>query len=159
MPPRRPLSVLVVDDHRDAANSTAALLSLSGHDARAAYGGEDALRAADDRPPDVVVLDLRMPGLDGCEVARRLAARRSARPPVVVAVTGSGRPADRASAAAAGCHLYLVKPVDPALLVGLMGRFQDAFAPDDVPAAAGGSNDTGPHQRERSVYHADDVPQ
>ena len=137
---RPPLSVLVVDDDADTARSTAQILSLAGHETRVALGGEAALGLAAADPPDVVLLDIMMPGLDGCELARRLRERRTGRPPLVVAVTGCGAEADRARAADAGVHLYLVKPVDPAVLVGMMKRFREALAPDPrlarAPAAA-----------------------
>lgn len=143
---RSSLSVLVVDDYPDTARSTADLLALAGHDSRVAMGGEEALRAVAADPPDVVLLDLWMPGLDGCELARRLAARMSGKPPLVVAITGCETPADRARAAAAGVHLYLVKPVDPGVLVGVMKRFQESLAADvpvlsrAVPALADNPN-------------------
>src|SRR5438067_2887408 len=148
-----PLSVLAVDDDADTARSTAQLLALFGHVARAALGGEEALRSAAADPPDVVLLDIRMPGLDGCELARRLAARTTAKPPLVVAVSGCGTDADRERARAAGVHVYLVKPVDPAVLVGMMGRFRQALAPD--PRAPLGSDDANSHALGRSLRLAD----
>jgi CheY-like chemotaxis protein len=83
----------------------------------------------------VVLLDPRMPGVDGCELARRLAAEADGKPPLVVALTGCEAPADRARAAASGVHLYLVKPVEPAVLIGMMRRFQEALASDPVSVA------------------------
>ena len=134
---RGPLSVLVVDDDADTARSTAQVLSLAGHAPRVALDGEAALVTAADDPPDVVLLDIMMPGLDGCELSRRLREGRAGRPPLVVAVTGCGAEADRARAADAGVHLYLVKPVDPAVLVGMMKRFREALAPE--PRTRGGA--------------------
>lgn len=145
----RPLSVLVVDDDADTAQSTADLLAHYGHAARVALGGEAGLEAAAADPPDVVLLDLRMPRVDGCELARRLAGRPAPRPPVVVAVTGCATAADRARAAAAGVHLFLVKPVEPALLIGMMRRFKDALAP--TPRATRGT-DAAPADAPRRVY-------
>jgi CheY-like chemotaxis protein len=130
------LSVLVVDDSPDVAGSTADLLALAGHRPRVALGGEEALRLAAADPPDVVLLDLRMPGLDGCEVARRLADRWHGRPPVLVAVTACGTTADRAQTAAAGFHLHLVKPVDPAVLIGMLRRFHLTLVPHGPAADA-----------------------
>lgn len=122
--PRR-LSVLVVDNDPDAAESTADLFRLFGHAARFALGGEEGLALAAAAPPDVVRVDLRMPGLDGCEVARRLAARGHGRPPVLIAYTSAAGDADRARAA--GFPLHLVKPVSGSTLAGLLRRLQIAL--------------------------------
>lgn len=124
-----PLSVLVVDDDPDTAESTAHLLALFGYAARFALCGEAALRSAAAAPPDVVLLDLRMPDMDGFEVAHRLAARGAGKPPLVVAVTGCEAAADRDRVTAAGFHMYLTKPVEPAFLVGLLRRIRRAIAP------------------------------
>ena len=126
-------SVLVVDDSPDTARSTAELLTLMGYAARVALSGEDALRQAAIDPPDVVLLDIRMPGMDGYEVARRLAAVGSGKPPVLVAVTGCATQDDRVQTAAAGFDLHLAKPVDPAVLVGLLRRVRRAIAPPEPP--------------------------
>ncbi len=111
-----PLSVLVVDDLEDAAQSTAELLSLCGHRVRVAGCGEDALRAAEDEAPDVVLLDIGLPGIDGWEVARLLRDRACGKQPVVVAVTGYGTEDDKWRSCDAGCDLHLVKPANPAAL-------------------------------------------
>lgn len=84
------LSVLVVDDDRDTADSLAVLLYLAGYHARAAYGGIEAQRLAAAEWPDVVVLDLLMPGVDGWELAHRLHPAPPARRPLLVALTGCG---------------------------------------------------------------------
>lgn len=110
--------VLCVDDNPDVADSEALLLGLCGYDARACYGGEDALAAADGFRPDACLLDLNMPGMDGCELARRLRAR--GRCPLLVAVTARGGDEDRRRTAAAGFDRHLVKPVDPARLLELL---------------------------------------
>jgi CheY-like chemotaxis protein len=132
-----PLSVLVVDDSPDAAGSTAELLALAGHAVRFAVSGEDALRLAAADPPDVVLLDLWMPGMDGYAVARRLAAQTTGKPPLLVAVTGCGSAADRAEAGAAGFHLHLVKPVEPAVLLGLLRRVRETLAPPPASSPGG----------------------
>ena len=108
--------VLIVDDNRDAADSLALVLEGRGHDVAVAYGGPDALRAAEARAPDVVVLDIGMPVMDGYEVARRLRARPDARAIVLVAVTGWGQQEDRLRAREAGFDHHLTKPVDPSEL-------------------------------------------
>jgi two-component system OmpR family response regulator len=123
---RQPLSVLVVDDCPDTVESTADVLEHAGYSARIALNGPDALRLAVVEPPDVVLLDIMMPGMDGCEVARRIAAQKGVKPPLIVAITGCMSETDRERATAAGVHLYLIKPVDPAFLIGMMRRFQES---------------------------------
>jgi PAS domain S-box-containing protein len=108
--------VLIVDDNEDAARTLADLLAADGHDVQVALSGTSALDQALARPPDIVVLDLGLPDLDGVEVARRLRAQAVTRHAVLVAVTGWGQEADRARTAAAGFDVHLVKPVDPLLL-------------------------------------------
>ena len=114
------LRVLVVDDDRDTAESTAYLLALHGFRAAPARGGAEAVRLASADPPDVALVDLMMPGMDGFEVAARLRELARPRPPVLVAVTGLATDGDRARAEAAGFVLYLVKPVPPEELVALL---------------------------------------
>ncbi|HEX4611240.1 MAG TPA: response regulator, partial [Urbifossiella sp.] len=115
--------VLVVDDDPDAAESTATLLDLAGFDARTATTGEDALRQAEDAPPNAVFLDLMMPGMDGYELARRLREQVPGRRPFLVAVSGCALPDDHRRSADAGLDLHLAKPVEPAVLVGVLKRF------------------------------------
>jgi CheY-like chemotaxis protein len=119
VPQDRPLSVLVVDDHRDAADSLGLLLRLYGHDVRVTYDGEHALALLADRPADVAVLDLLMPGLDGIALAERLAAEPGPRP-LLLALSGSAT-AEASERAAVFDHC-LLKPVDPDLLVDLLRR-------------------------------------
>ena len=116
----RPLSVLVVDDNRDAADSLAELVALCGHRARAAHGGAEAITAASADPPDVVLLDLAMPRVDGFEVARRLRAQTVGA--VLIALTSQATEAVEQRYTAAGFHLLLIKPVDPPALVDLLRR-------------------------------------
>jgi CheY-like chemotaxis protein len=111
-PARRPSRVLVVDDSVDSAESMALLLELAGHDTRMAHSGPAALDEAGAFEPDVVLLDIGLPGMDGYEVARTLRASTARRTPRIVALTGYGRPEDRARAMAAGCHHHMTKPVD-----------------------------------------------
>ncbi|MBV9891752.1 MAG: response regulator, partial [Rhizobacter sp.] len=108
--------VLVVDDNRDAADATAEFLRILGADVRVAYGGEEALQAANEHRPSVVLLDLGMPRVDGFEVAR--AIRREDDAGVrLVALTGWGQPHDRQRTREAGFDRHLVKPADPQDLV------------------------------------------
>ncbi len=104
--------VLVVDDNMDAAGALGMLLKSLGHDTRVVYDGAQALQAAQHFRPDVVLLDIGMPGLDGYEVARRLRAIDPEHSMRIIAVTGWGQDTDREKSQEAGFDLHLVKPVD-----------------------------------------------
>ncbi len=108
--------ILIVDDNEDAANSLADLLRIDGHDARVAYDGPDALRCAAEFLPEVVLLDIGLPGMDGYQVASQLRARPELRSLRLVALTGYGQTEDRERARAAGFDDHLVKPMDVAAL-------------------------------------------
>jgi two-component system, OmpR family, response regulator len=123
------LRVLVVDDEPDAADSTASLLTLSGFDARATCSGADALRLADEYVPDVVLLDLMMPGMDGYELAGRLREQATEKRPLLVAVSGCASPEEHRRSAEGGIDLHLDKPADPGVLVGVLRRFERVLAP------------------------------
>jgi two-component system, OmpR family, response regulator len=118
------LHVLVVEDDPDTAESTALLLRLYGHQVQTAPDGPSALRAAQVAPPDVVLLDLGLPGMDGWKVAKRLGEQAGKKQPLLIAVTGYGREADQRRSLEAGIHLHLLKPVDPDFLRKLLLRFQ-----------------------------------
>ncbi|HEY1376236.1 MAG TPA: ATP-binding protein [Gemmataceae bacterium] len=120
--PPHPLKVLVVDDNVDAARMAGLLLKLWGHDARTAHDGPAALAVADTFRPDVVLLDIGLPGLNGYEVADRLRAVPGLAGVRLVAVTGYGHEEDRRRSAAAGFAGHLVKPVEPAALEAIVGR-------------------------------------
>jgi CheY-like chemotaxis protein len=124
--PTRLLSVLVVDDYPDAAASWALVLNFGGFAARAATSGEKALAAAADEPPEVVVLEPRMPG-GGWELARRLAAPIAGKQPVLVVLTTDTTAAGRQAAEAAGVGLYLIKPENPADLIDALRQFEQLF--------------------------------
>jgi two-component system OmpR family response regulator len=117
------LRVLVVEDYPDAATSTALLLKLFGHEVDVAGDGPTALRAAAAFPPDVVLLDIGLPGMDGYEVARRLGGQPMARRPFFIAISGHRQPADRRREVEAGIDMHLLKPVDPDQLRLLLQRF------------------------------------
>lgn len=112
--------ILVVDDDRGAADSLAALLSARGRTVHCAYGSEEALEAASSLRPDVIVLDIGMPRLNGYEVCRRLRSHPSTSHSLIVAVTGWGDAEDRRRGEAAGFDHHLVKPVDGAVLDELL---------------------------------------
>lgn len=118
------LRVLVVEDDADFAGILAILLGIYGHEARVAANGPAALKEARERPPDVVLLDIGLPRMDGYEVARRLAELGGEKRPLLIAVTGYGREADRRRSAEAGIDLHLVKPVDPVVLQKVLSRFE-----------------------------------
>ena len=102
--------VLVIDDNADAADTLVAILSLLGHDAVAAHNGADGLRAAERQHPDVVFLDIGMPGMNGFEVAvamRQIAGLETVR---IVALTAWRDEATRARAKSAGFDMHLTKP-------------------------------------------------
>jgi CheY-like chemotaxis protein len=103
--------VLVVDDNGDAAETLAALLELLGHDARVAHDGPTALAAMQDFHPQLVFLDLGMPGMNGCQVAEAIRLDRRVDQPVLVALTGWGSEGDRERTSAAGFDLHLTKPI------------------------------------------------
>lgn len=108
----RACRILIVDDNVDAAKIMATLLELSGHELRQAHDGHSGLQAAMAFRPDVVLLDLGLPGIDGFEVTRRIRQQDALKDMVLVAVTGYGRDTDRQHAQAAGFDYHLVKPVD-----------------------------------------------
>jgi CheY-like chemotaxis protein len=112
--------VLVVDDNADAARMLELLLRSLGHDTRVAHDGMEALRLAGSFRPQIVLLDIGMPGLDGFEVARRLRAMRDGTALRIVAITGWGQDADREKSRQAGFDVHLVKPVEPTELVRVL---------------------------------------
>ena len=116
--------ILVVDDNEDAAVSLALLLKLLGHTTRTVHDGTEAVAAAEAFRPDVVLLDLGLPGLNGYEVCRRLRERPRGEGLVIIAQTGWGQDEDKRRSKEAGFNFHLVKPIDPAgltkLLAGLL---------------------------------------
>jgi CheY-like chemotaxis protein len=117
------LRILVVDDHRDAADSLAALMEICGADVRVCYNGPCGLAAAETFHPQVGLLDVDMPGMDGCELARELRQLAGSDPLLVIAVTGLGNETTRQRTAAAGFDLHYVKPVDPVVLIHTLANF------------------------------------
>ncbi len=123
----RPLAILIVDDEPFTADSLSAILSAAGHEVRTAYGGAEALRAVDGWAPDVALLDLLMPGVDGFAVAERLAGLGPRRP-ILIAVTGLGGYEDCQRTREAGFAMHMVKPVNVEQLVGILNRFAVGLA-------------------------------
>jgi PAS domain S-box-containing protein len=116
--------VLVVDDNVDGADSIGLLLKLGGHDVRVAYDGPTALLVAQAFLPEVVLLDIGMPGMDGYEVARQLRGEAGHQAVLLVAVTGWGQEADRQRSLGGGFNHHLVKPVEPKVLAELLAHVQ-----------------------------------
>ena len=115
--------VLIVEDNADAAATLRTLLELSGHRVRLARDGQEALDALQERMPDLALIDLGLPRVDGYEVARRARAMLNGRPStLLVALTGYGLPEDHRRSAEAGFDEHLVKPVDPIALRKLFAR-------------------------------------
>ncbi|HEX7025774.1 MAG TPA: ATP-binding protein [Gammaproteobacteria bacterium] len=112
--------ILVVDDNRDSAESLTALLSLTGNETFVAYDGEEALDAATRYCPDVILLDIGLPKLNGFDVCRRIREYRWAKNVLIIALTGWGQKEDRRKSAEAGFDSHLVKPVDHAELMNLL---------------------------------------
>jgi signal transduction histidine kinase/ActR/RegA family two-component response regulator len=112
--------ILVVDDNVDAAESLAMLLRLAGHDVDIAHEGESALRRVAARTPDIVFLDIGLPGMNGYEVSQHLRSRPEGQGLRIYALTGYGQEDDRRRSLAAGFDGHLVKPVMPAEVIALV---------------------------------------
>ena len=120
-----PCRILVVDDNVDSADTLALLLCLRGHEAEAVYDGQTALERAVSSQPDVIVLDIGLPGLDGYQVAGELRRLPQTTTALLVALTGYGQEEDQRRAREAGFDHHLTKPVDPQVLYDLLdGRIQ-----------------------------------
>jgi CheY-like chemotaxis protein len=114
------LRVLVVEDNLDQVHTLAMLLRLDGHQVDFAINGYVAIDVAERFRPEVVLLDLGLPGLDGYDVCKWLKRHPGLEQTRVIAVTGYGTEADRARARAAGCEHHLTKPYDPQQLLSLV---------------------------------------
>ena len=115
--PETTVRVLLIEDHAAAREGYALFLTGSGYDVLQAATGEQALTIASISKPDVVVLDLGLPDIDGWEVARRLKAQAGTSAIPIIALTGSDLPHERVSAMRAGCDRHLGKPCSPAVLI------------------------------------------
>jgi CheY-like chemotaxis protein len=130
---RRFLRVLVADDNRDAADALAMLVKIWGHDVRRAFDGAAAFDMTCAYLPDVLLLDIAMPQMDGCRLARQLRRQARFQDTLMVAVTGYPDKEHRLLSVAAGFDHYLVKPVDPSIVERLL-RLRSARLP---PSPAG----------------------
>ncbi len=113
--------ILIVEDNKDGADSLALLLRLLGHNVRVAYNGSEALHLAATLHPQIVLLDIGLPGMSGFEVARRLRAQPGFAATKLVAMTGYGQEEDKQLSREAGFDHHLVKPVEPEVLQDLLG--------------------------------------
>ena len=121
--------ILLVDDDRDLLVPLADQLRHDGFDVTTARDGEEALRRLDTAWPDLLIIDLLMPRMDGYELAGRLREEAPGKSPFLVAVSGCVSPEEHRRSAAAGIDLHLDKPAEPAVLVGVLRRFARGLAP------------------------------
>jgi len=123
-PPARRFKILVVDDNHDSALSMAMMLSIMGHDTRTAHDGESAVATAESFLPDVVLLDIGLPKLNGYEVAQRIREKAWGASMYLIAVTGWGQDEDRQRSSEVGLNQHMVKPVEPAALEKLLAELR-----------------------------------
>jgi signal transduction histidine kinase len=134
--PRTQRRILVADDNNDALESLATLLQLSGHEVYTAANGAVALESAEQHRPEVALLDIGMPKLDGYEVARRIRAQPWGQRITLVALTGWGQDSDRRRSQEAGFDTHLVKPLDLDKLTELLAELPDVGAGGQRGAAS-----------------------
>jgi CheY-like chemotaxis protein len=112
--------VLIVEDNEDAGEMYRMLIELAGHEVLIAENGILGLELVKTARPDVAIVDIGLPGMDGYELARRVRAEPDGEKVLLVAVTGYGSPTDRDRSRQAGFDLHLIKPVDPGVLTSLL---------------------------------------
>jgi CheY-like chemotaxis protein len=128
--------ILVADDNIDAAESMGIMLRLMGNDVRIVRDGQQAVDEAAGFRPDLALLDIGMPRLNGYDVARFIRHQRWGKEIVLVALTGWGQEEDKRKAAEAGFDHHFTKPVSPVDIANLMTQLRAASAPQDKSAAA-----------------------
>ena len=141
----RPVRALIVDDNSDAAVALSLLLQLGGHTTVLAYEGIEALRAVAEFKPDIVLLNLGLPGMDGYELARTIRRQPELGNPLLVAVTGSNAPEDRLRTTQAGFDEHLTEPVEISMIELLVMNLPERRAGGGNPSIA--------------KAHTDDIPQ
>jgi PAS domain S-box-containing protein len=124
-PSMRSLKILVVDDNEAAAEMLQKVLSIMGHEVRMAFDGEAAVSAAETLRPDLVLMDLGMPRLNGYEAAQQIRAKSWGKEMVLVALTGWGQEEDKQRTQLAGFDLHLVKPIEPTVLQSVIEKFRE----------------------------------
>jgi signal transduction histidine kinase/ActR/RegA family two-component response regulator len=117
------LRILVVDDNRDSAESLSMMLAMMGNDIRTTYDGEQAVAAAVEFQPHVILLDIGLPKISGYEACRRIREQTNGTRPIIIAQTGWGQDADRTRTRDAGFDLHLVKPVNPKALMRTLHEY------------------------------------
>jgi CheY-like chemotaxis protein len=122
------LNILIAEDNASGAESLALILEHAGHRVRVVYNGLAAVAAAAIDPPDVLLTDIGLPGLDGWEVARRVRATLGQRACLLVAVTGNDQPEDRRRSRMAGIDKHWTKPLLPNALLALLDRYHPSGA-------------------------------
>jgi PAS domain S-box-containing protein len=132
--PTRAIRILCVDDNQTVADSLARLLGAMGHEARVAYTGDAGLREALTLRPEIVLLDIDMPGMNGYDLARKLREQQEDPAPKIVALTGWGQESDKNRANDAGFHRYLVKPLTREALESVLGLLQNGTNGAGCPA-------------------------
>jgi CheY-like chemotaxis protein len=120
----QPVRVLLADDDRDSVATLGALLELEGYEVRAVHGGQEALEAAREFKPQVVLLDIGMPKVTGYEAARRLRQRYGDDCPMLVAVTAWKQASDKILASLAGFDHHVAKPYEPTELLRLLAKLR-----------------------------------
>jgi PAS domain S-box-containing protein len=123
--------VLVVDDNHDAAVTLAMILKVDGHETQIAGNGKAALEMAESFKPEIVLLDIGLPEMDGYEVARQIRQSPRLNGPFLIAITGYGQDQDRRRSEAAGFDCHLVKPVDLSQLLNLCSEAKEAIEPEE----------------------------
>jgi len=129
------MRVLVVEDNADTAQILSHLLRGAGHEVEVAFDGETAVAAAKANPPDVVLLEIGLPGMDGWQVAREVQEQSARKKPLLVALAGRDGAGSRRRSEEAGIDLYLVKPVRTACLRQILNRFQRVIGETDESAS------------------------
>lgn len=140
------LRVLIVEDCPDTASSTAMILHLSGMQTRIAHTGKSALAEAEQTPPDLILLDLGLPDMNGLDVARTLRKQSRFDRTMIVVLSGYGSHDDHSQAVIAGCQRYFVKPVDVMALQRMVQRELAQFRLELAPLCSAETGDA-PYSR------------
>jgi len=125
-PAVRRFRILVVDDNHDSALSLAMVLTMMGHETRTAHDGQDALAAAEEFHPEVVLLDIGLPKMNGYEVAQHIRQQAWGTDMFLIAVTGWGQAEDRARSTEVGLNMHMVKPVEPSAIQAVLADLNRA---------------------------------
>jgi len=138
--------ILVIDDNEDAAETLSIAVQLMGHEVRTAFNGESGVALLSTYQPDIIFLDLGMPGIDGCETAEKIRAIESARDITLIALTGWGQEETRRKTTQAGFDYHVVKPIDLDLIRSILAESHKSNSISPSPAAGNleaiGSADT-----------------